>query len=108
MENTLSLLKKYAFDKMTLALLRQAAKIEDDYLLAVFIASAYNNYVITRYQERYGLITNLDALKINENEFQLFLEDFKAYVKDTIQIKDLAKDKESERNKEAINGRKAT
>ena len=96
MENTLSLLKKYAFDKMTLALLRQAAKIDDDYQLAVFIASAYNIYVITRYQERYGLITNLDALKINENEFQLFLDDFKAYVKDTIQTKDY----ENERKKE--------
>ena len=96
MEDSLYLLKKYTFDKMTLALLRQAAKIEDDYLLAVFIVSAYNNYVITRYQERYGLITNIDALKINENEFQLFLEDFKTYVRDTIQTKDYEKERKNE------------
>ena len=95
MENALALLEKYV-DEMTLAQLRQAAKIDDDYLLAIFIASAYNTYVITRRQEQYGLITNLDALKINENEFQLFLDDFKAYVKDTIQTKDY----ENERKKE--------
>lgn len=95
MENALALLEKYV-DKMTLAQLRQAAKIDDDYLLAVFIASAYNTYVITRCQERYGLITNFDALKINENEFQLFLEDFKTYVKDTIKTKDY----ENERKRE--------
>ena len=66
------------------------------FLRSFFIASAYNTYMITRRQERYGLITNLDALKINENEFQLFLDDFKAYVKDTIQTKDY----ENERKKE--------
>jgi hypothetical protein len=45
-------------------------------------------------------------LKINENEFQLFLEDFKTYVKGTIKTKDyekerkkeLLKDKENEQN----------
>lgn len=96
MEDIIYLLKKYASEKMTLALLRQAAKIEDNYILAVFIASAYNNYMITRCQEQYGLITNIDALKINENEFQLFLEDFKAYVKDTIQTKDYEKKRNNE------------
>ncbi len=104
MENVLSILEKYAFDKMTLALLRQAAKIDDDYQLAVFIASAYNIYVITRYQERYGLITNLEALKINENEFQIFLEDFKAYVKDTIQTKDYQNERKKETIRENENG----
>ena len=104
MEDSLYLLKKYSFDKMTLALLRQAAKIDDDYLLAVFIASAYNTYVITRCQERYGLITNFDALKINENEFQAFLENFKAYVKDTIQTKDYKNERKKETIRENENG----
>ena len=103
MENTLDLLEKYV-DEMTLAQLRQAAEIDDDYLLAVFIASAYNTYVITRCQERYGLITNFDTLKINEGEFQSFLENFKAYVKDTIQTKDYKHERKKETIRENENG----
>ena len=89
---------------MTLAMLRQAAKIEDDYLLAIFIASAYNNYVITRYQERYGLITNIDALKINENEFQIFLQDFRTYIMDTIKTKDFENERKKDLLKDKENG----
>ena len=106
MKHIIDLLYKYTDKKMTLAQLRQAAKIEDDFLLTTFLASAYNCYVITHGGERHSLITNIDALKISDQEFQIFLQDFKTYVMDTIKAKDVAKDKETERNTEAINGRK--
>ena len=98
MKHIIDLLYKYTDKKMTLAQLRQAAKIEDDFLLTTFLASAYNCYVITHGGERHSLITNIDALKINDQEFQIFLQDFKTYVMDTIKAKDVAKDKETERN----------
>ena len=103
MDNIIELLYNYTDKNMTLAQLRQTAEIEDDFLLTAFLASAYNCYIITHHGERNNLITNIDALKISENEFQIFLQDFRAYVMDTIKAKaienerkkDLLKDKEN-------------
>ena len=107
MKNIIDLLYRFTEKKMTMAQFRQAAEIEDDFLLTTFIVSAYNYYVITHSGERHSLITNIDALKINENEFQLFLQDFRTYVMDTIKTKDLEVTKK-ERTKDDINGRKTT
>ncbi len=98
MDKIIELLYKYTDKNMTLAQLRQAAEIEDDFLLTTFLASAYNCYVITHYRERNSLITNIDALKVSENEFQIFLQDFRTYVMDTIK----AKDTENERKKDLL------
>ena len=96
MDKIIELLYKYTDKNMTLAQLRQAAEIEDDFLLTTFLASAYNCYVITHHGERNSLITNIDALKISENDFQIFLQDFRTYVMDTIKAKDI----ENERKKD--------
>lgn len=98
MDKIIELLYKYTDKNMTLAQLRQAAEIEDDFLLTTFLASAYNCYVITHHGERNSLITNIDALKISENEFQIFLQDFRTYVMDTIKAKDI----ENERKKDLL------
>lgn len=98
MDKIIELLYKYTDKNMTLAQLRQAAEIEDDFLLTTFLASAYNCYVITHHGERNSLITNIDALKISENEFQIFLQDFRTYVMDTIKAKDI----ENERKKDSL------
>ena len=98
MDNIIELLYNYTDKNMTLAQLRQAAEIEDDFLLTTFLASAYNCYVITHHGERNSLITNIDALKISENEFQIFLQDFRTYVMDTIKAKDI----ENERKKDLL------
>ena len=107
MKNIIDLLYRFTEQKMPMAQFRQAAEIEDDFLLTTFLVSAYNCYVITHSGERHSLITNIDALKINENEFQLFLQDFRTYVMDTIKTKDLEVTKK-ERTKDDINGRKTT
>ena len=107
MKNIIDLLYRFTEKKMPMAQFRQAAEIEDDFLLTTFLVSAYNCYVITHSGERHSLITNIDALKINENEFQLFLQDFRTYVMDTIKTKDLEVTKK-ERTKDDINGRKTT
>lgn len=107
MDNIIELLYNYTDKNMTLAQLRQTPEIEDDFLLTAFLASAYNCYIITHHGERNNLITNIDALKISENEFQIFLQDFRAYVMDTIKTKDLEVTKK-ERTKDDINGRKTT
>ena len=107
MKNIIDLLYRFTEKKMPMAQFRQAAEIEDDFLLTTFLVSAYNCYVITHHGERNSLITNIDALKISENEFQIFLQDFRAYVMDTIKTKDLEVTKK-ERTKDDINGRKTT
>ena len=98
MDNIIELLYNYTDKNMTLAQLRQTAEIEDDFLLTAFLASAYNCYIITHHGERNNLITNIDALKISENEFQIFLQDFRTYVMDTIKAKDI----ENERKKDLL------
>ena len=50
------------------------------------------------------MITNIDALKINENEFQLFLQDFRTYVMDTIKNKDFENEREKDLLKDKENG----
>ena len=104
MDKIIELLYNYTDKNMTLAQLRQATEIEDDFLLTTFLVSAYNCYVITHNGERNSLITNIDALKINENEFQLFLQDFRTYVMDTIKTKDFENEREKDLLKDKENG----
>ena len=73
-------------------------------LLTTFIVSAYNCYVITHSGERHSLITNIDALKINENEFQIFLQDFRTYIMDTIKTKDFENERKKDLLKDKENG----
>ena len=104
MDKIIELLYNYTDKNMTLAQLRQTAEIEDDFLLTTFLASAYNCYVITHHGERNSLITNIDALKINENEFQIFLQDFRTYVMDTIKAKDIENERKKDSLKDKENG----
>ena len=104
MDNIIELLYNYTDKNMTLAQLRQTAEIEDDFLLTAFLASAYNCYIITHHGERNNLITNIDALKISENEFQIFLQDFRAYVMDTIKTKDFENERKKDLLKDKENG----
>ena len=104
MDNIIELLYNYTDKNMTLAQLRQTAEIEDDFLLTAFLASAYNCYIITHHGERNNLITNIDALKISENEFQIFLQDFRTYVMDTIKTKDFENERKKELLKDKENG----
>ena len=104
MKNIIDLLYRFTEKKMTMAQCRQAAEIEDDFLLTTFLVSAYNCYVITHGGERHSLITNIDALKINENEFQLFLQDFRTYVMDTIKAKDIENERKKDLLKDKENG----
>jgi hypothetical protein len=104
MKNIIDLLYKFTEKKMTMAQFRQAAEIEDDFLLTTFIVSAYNCYVITHSGERHSLITNIDALKINENEFQIFLQDFRTYIMDTIKTKDFENERKKDLLKDKENG----
>ena len=48
--------------------------------------------------------TNIDALKISENEFQIFLQDFRTYVMDTIKTKDFENEREKDLLKDKENG----
>ena len=104
MDKIIELLYNYTDKNMTLAQLRQATEIEDDFLLTTFLVSAYNCYVITHSGERHSLITNIDALKINENEFQIFLQDFRTYIMDTIKTKDFENEREKDLLKDKENG----
>ena len=104
MDKIIELLYNYTNKNMTLAQLRQTAEIEDDFLLTAFLASAYNCYIITHHGERNNLITNIDALKISENEFQIFLQDFRAYVMDTIKTKDFENERKKDLLKDKENG----
>ncbi len=101
MKKTVDLLCKYTQEKMTLPTMRTALTIDDDYSLAVFIVCAYNCYVTTHSKECYSLITNIDALKISEKEIQVFLQDVKTYIMDTVKTKEYTMARKNELRKEA-------
>ena len=69
---------------MSKAQLKKITEIEDDYLLTIYLISAYNVFEVTRHMERSYMITNPDALIITAVEVQELLKTVKAYAKDVI------------------------
>ena len=79
----LEILYKF-FPRMSKAQLKKVTEIEDDYLLTIYLISAYNVFEVTRHMERSYMITNPDALIITAVEVQELLKTVKAYAKDVI------------------------
>ena len=89
------------------AQLKKVTEIEDDYLLTIYLISAYNVFEVTRHMERSYMITNPDALIITAVEVQELLKTVKAYAKDVIienaEIKAIDLENEKENNNGWIN-----
>ena len=97
----LEILYKF-FPRMSKAQLKKVTEIEDDYLLTIYLISAYNVFEVTRHMERSYMITNPDALIITAVEVQELLKTVKAYAKDVIienaEIKAIDLENEKENN----------
>lgn len=65
---------------------REALKLNDDLLFIVYLASAYNCYVITHSEVSMSMITNPDALFRSGKVDTIFIAELKDYMRDTLLI----------------------
>lgn len=63
---------------------REALKLTDDLLFIVYLASAYNCYVITHSEVSMSMITNPDALFRSEIVNSFFIGELKEHIRDAL------------------------
>ena len=65
---------------------REALKLNDDLLFIVYLASAYNCYVITHSEVSMSMITNPDALYRSGIVDTIFIDELKNHIRDALLI----------------------
>ncbi len=88
--------------------LKQAATIETDTKLLLFIVYSYNCYEVLHSKEKMSLITNPDALFITRDEEQAFIVELKQYIRDVVGIQPISEDKRNGKNNRNCTNQKIT
>ena len=98
----LEILYKF-FPRMSKAQLKKITEIEDDYLLTIYLISAYNVFEVTRHMERSYMITNPEKLDVTIFDTKLFLKECKEFAfvaLDTIEREEKQKKMKEEKQDE--------
>ena len=77
---------KHYLPRLINAQLKRIVEIDDDYLLTIYLISAYNVYEVSHHTERCYMITNpekLDSIKI---DVDLFLKEVREFAFDALEV----------------------
>ncbi len=91
-------LETFYREHMTLDQLKQAATIENDNKLLLFVAYSYNCYEILHSKEKLSLITNPDALFMTRDKEQAFIVELKQYIRDVVGLQPIREDIQNGKN----------
>ncbi len=101
-------LRTFYREHLTLEQLKQAATIEEDGKLLLFIVYSYNCYEVLHSKETMSLITNPDALFMTRDKEQAFIVELKQYIRDVVGIQPIREDNGNGKNNSNCTNQKAT
>lgn len=90
---------KHYLPRLTKAQLKRIVEIDDDYLLTIYLISAYNVYEVSRHMERCYMITNPEKLDSMKIDVDLFLKEVREFAFDALEV--IKRKEEIERTQKA-------